>query len=296
MSDRFNTTAGWVLFSGIVALGLASLSGHYFRADKHNRPEKMGFAIEGVAEEGAGGAAATPIEALLATADVAKGEASFKKCAACHTANQGGANGIGPNLYAVLGDGVAAGRGGFAFSDALKAKGGKWDWATLNEWLTNPKAFANGTKMSFAGLTDGQERANVMVYLNSLGSNLPLPAVPAAAAAPAAGGEAAAVVGDAAKGEQSAKKCAACHTFNAGGANGIGPNLAGIAGDAVAAGRGGFAFSDALKAKGGKWDDAALDAWLKNPKAFAAGTKMTFAGLSDAQERANVIAYLKTAK
>ena len=65
MSDRFNTTAGWVLFSGIVALGLASLSGHYFRADKHNRPEKMGFAIEGVAEEGAGGAAATPIEALL---------------------------------------------------------------------------------------------------------------------------------------------------------------------------------------------------------------------------------------
>ena len=167
MSDRFNTTAGWVLFSGIVALGLASLSGHYFRADKHNRPEKMGFAIEGVAEEGAGGAAATPIEALLATADVAKGEASFKKCAACHTANQGGANGIGPNLYAVLGDGVAAGRGGFAFSDALKAKGGKWDWATLNEWLTNPKAFANGTKMSFAGLTDGQERANVIAYLKT---------------------------------------------------------------------------------------------------------------------------------
>ena len=138
--------------------------------------------------------------------------------------------------------------------------------------------------------------ANLIAWLNTQGSNLPLPAVPAAAAAPAAGGEAAAVVGDAAKGEQSAKKCAACHTFNAGGANGIGPNLAGIAGDAVAAGRGGFAFSDALKAKGGKWDDAALDAWLKNPKAFAAGTKMTFAGLSDAQERANVIAYLKTAK
>lgn len=297
MSDRFNTIAGWTLFSGIIALGFSSLSGHYFRADKHNRPEQMGFAIEGVAEEGEGGAAATPIEALLATADVAKGEASFKKCAACHTANQGGANGIGPNLYGVLGEAVAAGRGGFAFSDALKAKGGNWDWATMNAWLTNPKAFANGTKMSFAGLSDAQERANVMVYLNSLGSNLPLPAVPAAAAAPA-GGEAAAVavVGDAAKGEQSAKKCAACHTFTPGGANGIGPNLAGVVGEAVASGRGGFAFSDALKGKGGTWDDATLDAWLKNPKAFAAGTKMTFAGISDAQERANIIAYMKTAK
>ncbi len=297
MSDRFNTIAGWTLFSAIVAVGLSSVSGHYFRADKHNRPEKMGFAIEGVAEEGAGGAGAEPFEALLAKADVAKGEASFKKCMACHTGNQGGANGIGPNLYGVLGEAVAAGRGGFAFSDALKAKGGKWDWATMNAWLTSPKTFANGTKMSFAGLSDGQERANVMAYLNSLGSNLPLPAVPAAAAAPAAGGAAAAaIVGDAAKGEQSAKKCAACHTFNAGGANGIGPNLAGVYGEAVASGRGGFAFSDPLKAKGGKWDDATLDAWLKNPKTFAAGTKMTFAGIADDQERANVIAYLKTAK
>ncbi len=293
MSDRFNTIAGWTLFSGIVALGLSSLSGHYFRADKHNRPETMGFAIEGVAEEGEGGAAATPIEALLASADLAKGEASFKKCMACHTVNQGGANGIGPNLYAVLGEAVAAGRGGFAFSDALKAKGGKWDWASMNEWLTNPKAFANGTKMSFAGLSDPAERANVMAYLNAQGSNLPLPAVPAAAA-PAAGEEAAAIVGDAAKGEQSAKKCAACHTFNPGGAAGIGPNLAGVAGKGVAAGS--FAYSDALKGKGGTWDDATLDAWLKNPKGFAAGTKMTFAGISDAQERANVIAYLKTAK
>ncbi|WP_088308350.1 c-type cytochrome [Novosphingobium sp. B 225] len=294
MSDRFNTIAGWTLFSGVVALGLSSLSGHYFRADKHNRPEKMGFAIEGVAEEGEGGAAATPIEALLASADLAKGEASFKKCMACHTANQGGANGIGPNLYGVMGEAAAAGRGGFAFSDALKAKGGKWDWTSMNAWLTSPKGFANGTKMSFAGLSDPAERANVMAYLNSLGSNLPLPAVPAAAAAPAAGGEAAAVVGDAAKGEQSAKKCAACHTFNAGGAAGIGPNLAGMVGKGVAAGS--FAYSDALKGKGGTWDDATLDAWLKNPKAFAAGTKMTFAGISDAQERANVIAYLKTAK
>ncbi|MBS0476574.1 MAG: c-type cytochrome [Proteobacteria bacterium] len=290
-SDRFNTIAGWTLAAGIVALGLSAVSSGYFQADKHHAPKE-----EGKAEGGA--AAAVPIETLLASADPAKGEAAFKKCTACHTANQGGANGIGPNLYGVLGDNIAEGRGGFAFSDALKGKGGKWDFAKLNEWLTSPKTFAPGTKMSFAGLPDAAERANLMAWLNTQGSNLPLPAAPAAPAAGAAGAAAApaAVVGDAAAGEKSFAKCKACHTANPGGANGIGPNLAGVYGDSVAQGRGGFAFSDALKAKGGKWDDASLDAWLTNPKAYAAGTKMTFAGIADAQERANVIAYLKTAK
>jgi cytochrome c len=292
MADRFNTIAGWTLFSGIVVLGLSAVSSGYFQADKHHAPK------EEAGEGGGGGKAAVPIETLLASADLAKGEAASKKCAACHTLNQGGANGIGPNLYGVLGEAIAAGRGGFAFSDALKGKGGKWDFASLNEWLTSPKAFAPGTKMSFAGIPDPVERANLMAWLNSQGSNLPLPAAPAAAAAGEAGAApaAAAVVGDAAAGEKSFAKCKACHTANPGGANGIGPNLAGIYGDAVAQGRGGFAFSDALKAKGGKWDDASLDAWLTNPKAYAAGTKMTFAGIPDAQERANVIAYLKTAK
>ena len=296
MDNRFNTIAGWVLGSGVVLLGLASLSGHYFGADKHHRPETMGYPIAGVEEEGKGGGAAEPFEALLAKADLAKGEAAFKKCTACHNADQGGAAGIGPNLFGVMGEAVGQGRGGFAFSDALKGKGGKWDFATMNEWLTNPKAFAAGTKMTFAGLADAQERANLIAWLNTKGSNLPLPAVPEAAAAPAGGAETAAVVGDAAAGEKSFAKCKACHSINAGGANGIGPNLAGVAGEGVAQGRGGFAFSDVLKGKVGTWDDATLDAWLKNPKAFAPGTKMTFAGLPDAQERANVIAYLKTAK
>jgi len=191
MDDRFNTIAGWTLFSGVVALGLASLSSHYFRATKEHRPEKMGYEIEGVVQEGEGGAAAVPIETLLASADAAKGEATFKKCASCHTVNQGGANGIGPNLYATMGKPLA-GHAGFAYSDALKGKGGSWDWATMDAWLKNPKAFATGTKMSFAGIGDAAERANLLVYLNAQGSNLPLPAAPAAtapadaAAAPAA--------------------------------------------------------------------------------------------------------------
>lgn len=295
MSGRFNTIAGWVLGSGIVALGLSSLSGHYYRADKDNRPETMGYAIAGVS--GGKGAAAEPsIEALLAKADPAQGEKVFQKCASCHTVNQGGAAGIGPNLYAILGDDIGKGRGGFAFSDSLGKKGGKWDFATLNTWLKNPRGFADGTKMTFAGLESGEDRAAVIAYLNKQGSNLPLPAVPAEAAAPAAGAEAGAVkvaAGDPVKGKEVFQKCGACHSITAGGANGIGPNLSKIVGDDVGKGRGGFAFSDALGKKGGKWDEATLDKWLTNPRAFADGTKMTFAGLENPQDRADVIAYLK---
>jgi cytochrome c len=189
MADRFNTIAGWTLFSGIVAIGLGSLSGKYFEADKHHRPHKMGYEIEGVVSSG-GGKAEQPIEALLAVADPAKGESSFKKCMSCHTINAGGAAGLGPNLHGVVGKGVAG--GSFAYSDALKGKGGKWDWATMNEWLKNPAAFAKGTKMTFAGISGGEERANLMAYMNAQGSNLPMPAAPAADSAAPAEGEAAA--------------------------------------------------------------------------------------------------------
>lgn len=297
MDDRNNTVAGWALFSGIVALGLSSLSAHYFLADKSERPEKMGYEIAGVVSSEGGATAEEGIEARLAKGDPAKGEAAFKKCQSCHTVTQGGANGIGPNLYGTVGEAIAMGKGGFAFSDDLKAKGGKWDFTQLDQWLKNPKAYAAGTKMTFAGLSDPMDRANIILYLNKQGSNLPLPAVPAApaggeAAAAPAGIDALLASADPAKGEQSFKKCQSCHSINSGGANGIGPNLYGIAGEKVAEGRGGFAFSDDLKAHGGNWDAATLDAWLKSPKAFAAGTKMTFAGLSDDKERANVIAYL----
>ena len=184
MNDRFNTVAGWTLFGGIVALGLSSLSGHYFEADKHERPETMGYAIAGV-EDAAGGAAAAvePIANRLAKADVAKGEATFAKCKACHNVEQGGANGIGPNLWAIAGDAIGQGRNGYAFSDALKAHKGNWDAATLDQWLSGPAKFAAGTKMSFAGLDDAKQRADVIAYLNSKGGKLTLGAAPAAAGA-----------------------------------------------------------------------------------------------------------------
>ena len=189
MDDNFNTTAGWVLFSGIVALGLASLSGHYFEADKNHHPEKMGYEIEGVVSSEGGAEAAVPLETLLAAADPAKGEAVFKKCMSCHTVTSGGANGIGPNLFGIVGKPIGK-HGGFAYSPGVAGKGGNWDFASIDAWLHNPKKFIEGTKMTFAGLGSGEDRANLIVYLNAQGSNLPLPAAPAAAA-PAEGGAAA---------------------------------------------------------------------------------------------------------
>ena len=179
MGDRFNTVAGWALFAGIIAMGGAIVSSKYFEAE---RPEKMGYAIEGVEAEGEGGDSGPSLNTLLASADVAAGEKVFAKCAACHTVNQGGANGIGPNLWGTVGEAIAVGKAGFAFSDALKSKGGEWTFDNLDHWLKSPREFAPGTKMTFAGLGNPADRANLIAWLNTQGSNLPLPAPDAAPA------------------------------------------------------------------------------------------------------------------
>ena len=184
MADRFNTLAGWVLFAGIVALGASIVSGEMFHSE---RPEQMGYPIEGVVQEGEGAAEAEkPIAFYLASADPAAGEQVFKKCTACHNADQGGANALGPNLWDVLGEPVGKGKG-FPFSPALSGVGGTWNWDNMSEWLKSPKKFAPGTKMTFAGLSNPQDRANVIAFLNTHSDNpLPLPAAPAEAeAAPA---------------------------------------------------------------------------------------------------------------
>jgi cytochrome c len=189
MDNKTNTIAGWTLAACGAALGLSIVGGMVFHGE---RPEKMGYAIEGVeAEGGGGGEAEAPIAALLGTADAAKGAEVFKKCAACHSITQGGANGVGPNLWGTVGEAIAQGKGGYPFSDALKSVGGNWDFDKLNAWLISPRKFANGTKMTFAGLGNPQDRANVILYMNQQGSNLPLPAAPAAGTAVAADGVAA---------------------------------------------------------------------------------------------------------
>ena len=176
MSDN-NTIFGWVLAGGIAALGFTVVSGKYFHADKHERPEVMGYVIEGV-ESGGDGPKEIPMSVMLANSDVAAGEGVFKKCLACHTINSGGADGIGPNLFGIMGKAHGA-KAGFAYSGALKDVAASWDFDNMNAWLTSPRKYANGTKMTFAGLGKAEDRANIIAYMNAQGSNLPFPEPPA---------------------------------------------------------------------------------------------------------------------
>ena len=133
-----------------------------------------------------------PIDPLLAKANAENGAIIFKKCTSCHTAEKGGPNKIGPDLYNV----VNAEKGkhpGFTYSQAMEKKGGTWTYEDLNHFIYDPRTFIPGTKMSFAGLKNDQERADVIAYLRQQSDNPPpLPEVKAApeAAEPASTPEA----------------------------------------------------------------------------------------------------------
>lgn len=183
MDNRSNVISMMVLGAGIVALGSSIISSEVFRP---HPLEKQSYIVEGVVEEGGGATAAAadpPISLRMQTADVAKGAETFKKCASCHNIATGGANGTGPNLWAVMGKPHAV-HPGYAYSEALKGKPGNWDWEGMDAWLKKPSAYAPGTKMNFAGLGKADERANVIAYINAQGSNLPIPAAPAPGAEP----------------------------------------------------------------------------------------------------------------
>jgi len=187
MDGRFNTIAGWVLGAGIVFLG-ANLVTHELFKSGHS--ETKGYPVNGADETEASGPAEQPIAFYLQTASATRGQSQFSKCAGCHTINQGGANGTGPNLWGTMGETIGTGHGGYAFSEALRGKGGTWTWDAMSAWLTRPAAFAPGTRMGFGGMANPQERADLLLYLNQQGGSLTVPPPPAAA--PAAGNEAAA--------------------------------------------------------------------------------------------------------
>ncbi len=134
------------------------------------------------ASETEGEPASEPVEEVVATlaarladGDASAGQRTSRRCTACHTFDEGGRNGIGPNLWGVLGAPRAA-NADYKYSGAFKEIGGDWGYAELDAFLESPRNAIEGNKMSFAGLRDAQDRANLILFLrNASDTELPLP-------------------------------------------------------------------------------------------------------------------------
>lgn len=181
MSDsgiEINKIAGAILLAGVIAMvtGIASeaLYTGSIGGEHETQEAKRGYVIEG-AEAATGETAKkedekpVDIAPFMAKADIKAGEALSKKCSACHTFDKGGRNGVGPNQWGLVGNHFAH-KDDYTYSAALSGlKGSRhWDAQTLSDFLTNPKKYIPGNKMSFAGIKDPQERANLIAYLSTL--------------------------------------------------------------------------------------------------------------------------------
>ncbi len=188
-----NKIAAGVLTAGLVLWGANRLAEVFVSGEAPKTPAITLTALPTAAPAAAVAAGLESIIPLLAGADVSKGsDFVSQQCSSCHTVTSGGADGVGPNLYGVVGGPMFA-HAGFTYSDAAKGKAkGNWDYDNMNEWLASPNHFDPGTAMSYSGIKNTQTRADVVAYLRTLSASpLPLPTpdqVKAAspAAAPAA--------------------------------------------------------------------------------------------------------------
>ena len=241
----------------------------------------------------------------------AKGAEVAKKCGLCHNFDKGGPNMIGPNLYGVLGRKIAS-HEGYEYSDALKAKGGNWDYEKINQMIEQPQRLRAGDQdgdLSRACPTP-RSAPTCSLFLRTKNDNPPpcLKRPPATTPAPPEAArrrrrrpphlQRAEAISWRRSPPQTPRRarptsalCKVCHTFNKGGATLVGPDLYGVVGRKIASVEG-FNYTPALKAHEGDWTFDKLDAWLTNPAAFAPGTMMAFPGIPDTKKRADVIAYL----
>jgi cytochrome c len=129
--------------------------------------KKTAEAPKDAAAPATGGSPGAETVALLAKANADNGKAIFAKCKSCHIAEKGKPSTVGPNLWGVV-NRARASYEGFAYSDAMKAKGGSWSFEEIGNFLNNPKGYVAGTKMVFAGLPAAADRADVIAYLSTM--------------------------------------------------------------------------------------------------------------------------------
>ena len=167
-----------IVFAIILVLGINKVTDVLFYVEK---PEKSAYQVASIttvasttsAETGATNSEEGNIMALFASASAAKGAKVFKKCAACHSIKEGGANKIGPALWGVLGR-SAGSIPDYKYSKAMAANSKNWSFEEMNGFLIKPKGWIKGTKMSFAGLKKAKDRASIILFMNTQTNN-PLP-------------------------------------------------------------------------------------------------------------------------
>ncbi len=176
---ELNKIAAAVLVAGLTAMVVSKVTSALYHPDE---AEERGYSIE-VAEGGDTTTTKKPegpvdITLFLADATVEKGESLIRPCATCHSFEQGGPHKVGPNLWGILGSNFAH-HSDFSYSNAFMERSGEvWDFQNLSEFFTKPAKYIPGTKMAYAGMKKPEDRAALIVYLNSLGSNKPIPAPP----------------------------------------------------------------------------------------------------------------------
>jgi cytochrome c len=182
---EFNKIAGAILTALLVTTVIGFMGNALVHTTKLEKPAYVVPGVEEKQEAAAPGAAAPaalePVAPLLASANAEAGKAVFKQCSACHNADKGGKNAVGPNLWDVVGR-KKAGVAGFSYSNPMQAAGqkpgdeGLWTYEEINKFVANPKADIPGTKMTFVGLKKVQDRANVIAFLRGQAdSPKPLP-------------------------------------------------------------------------------------------------------------------------